>query len=376
MEALVKALEPYVRAGTLEVNIITTIPNRYKQFQTTALLQETYHGAHVQRITLPKHQNGFIDQAKAFRHFFFKARIIAKNKHYNLVLATSSRLFTAFLGATIAKQQNCPLFLDIRDIFTETMNDVLSKPFKWCCLPVFNFIERYTIKQALALNLVSQGFAPYYEPKVSLHCQLSYVSNGVDNCFQDIDYTKPAIHPIKKILYAGNMGEGQGLEKIIPALAEATLNRCEFILIGDGGRQQALKNACKHLSNVIILPPIAREELIKQYKDADILFLHLNDYPAFKRVLPSKLFEYAVTGKPILAGIPGYSAKFVNAHINGSWLFPPCDTKNGIQQLQAILNQPIQYFDRKSFCEEFDRQTLMQELANRIVRMIQTQNAL
>jgi len=32
--------------------------------------------------------------------------------------------------------------------------------------------------------------------------------------------------------------------------------------------------------------------------DADVLFLHLNAYKAFEKVLPSKIFEYAATGRP------------------------------------------------------------------------------
>ena len=56
-------------------------------------------------------------------------------------------------------------------------------------------------------------------------------------------------------------------------------------------------------NNIRLLPPIERQQLIKEYQNADVLFLHLNDYPAFEKVLPSKIFEYAALGKPILAGV-------------------------------------------------------------------------
>ena len=46
-----------------------------------------------------------------------------------------------------------------------------------------------------------------------------------------------------------------------------------------------------------------------------ILFIHLNAYPAFEKVLPSKIFEYAATGKPILAGVSGYSADFIRNNL-------------------------------------------------------------
>ena len=55
------------------------------------------------------------------------------------------------------------------------------------------------------------------------------------------------------------------------------------------------------------MPPVKREKLFKYYKDADILFLHLNDIP----VLLSKIFEYTALRRPIVAGLGGYSAKFI-----------------------------------------------------------------
>jgi len=59
------------------------------------------------------------------------------------------------------------------------------------------------------------------------------------------------------------------------------------------------------------LPPVKREKLFKYYKDADILFLHLNDIPAFRRVLPSKIFEYTTLKRSIVARLSGYFAKFL-----------------------------------------------------------------
>ena len=49
-----------------------------------------------------------------------------------------------------------------------------------------------------------------------------------------------------------------------------------------------------------------------------MLFLHLGAVPAFEKVLPSKLFEYAALGKPVLAGVAGYAADFVRAEIDNA----------------------------------------------------------
>lgn len=372
MVALVNALKPLVEAQNVQVDVITTLPNRYHDFkETTATEEAASERIHIYRVKLPAHQNNFLGQARAFASFFRQAKAFARDRHYDLVFATSSRLFTAFLGARIAKQQRAPLALDIRDIFTETMDSVLKQPLlRTLCLPIFHWVERYTLSQAQSLNLVSRGFESYFAPKVSSACKLSYITNAVDECFVGIDYRLPTPHVRKRVLYAGNMGEGQGLEKIIPALAQATQDCCDFVLIGSGGREAALRAACQGLSNVQIQSPVKRERLIAEYQQADILFLHLNDYPAFKRVLPSKIFEYAVTGKPILAGVPGYAAQFVQTELQGAWLFPPCDTTAGVQQLQSILATAQTHWNRDDFCQRYSRGHLMTELAKQVLSQL------
>ena len=77
----------------------------------------------------------------------------------------------------------CYLFLDIRDIFTDTVNSVFKFPIKQLSFPALKLIEYYTIKRANTLNLVSMGFADYFTHKINKNCRLSYISNGIDECF-------------------------------------------------------------------------------------------------------------------------------------------------------------------------------------------------
>ena len=77
--------------------------------------------------------------------------------------------------------------------------------------------------------------------------------------------------------------------------------------------------------NVILKDPVSRSELKNIYNTADYLFLHLNDYSAFKKVLPSKIFELATYPKTIIAGVSGYSASFIQKEVIDSYVFNPCD---------------------------------------------------
>jgi glycosyltransferase involved in cell wall biosynthesis len=54
------------------------------------------------------------------------------------------------------------------------------------------------------------------------------------------------------ITYAGNIGEGQGLHKIIPQAAARLGNKYRFKVVGDGGVKGLLENELKqfNVSNV------------------------------------------------------------------------------------------------------------------------------
>ena len=59
----------------------------------------------IDRIRIPEHKSGFVDQARSFRVFYKEALRLAGKERYDLVYASSSRLFTAFLGRRIAGKQ-------------------------------------------------------------------------------------------------------------------------------------------------------------------------------------------------------------------------------------------------------------------------------
>jgi glycosyltransferase involved in cell wall biosynthesis len=107
-----------------------------------------------------------------------------------------------------------------------------------------------------------------------------------------------------------------------------------------------------------------RAALLDAYRSADILFLHLNDYDAFTKVLPSKIFEYAALGKPIWAGVAGYAARFVQAEIDNAAVFPPCDVK---QALLALDRLQIRTTPRAPFIEKYARQRIMAAMAREIL---------
>ena len=352
----------------LNIDVITTMPNRYHSLKVLASKYEETNKLCINRITLPEHKNGMFEQARAFVLFSFAVRKLISKKKWDIVIASSSRLMTAALGTYIAKQTNSKIYLDIRDLFTDTINDILKKKFLRILMPLFYLIEKWTFQSADKLNIVSKGFLDYIK-KVAPNLTPSTYTNGVDMTFSKNDFLSKQIKSKPLILYAGNIGDGQGLHKIIPNAA-STFRDIQFRLIGDGSKKDLLINndLLKLQNNIEILAPVLREELLSEYKKADILFLHLNNYKAFEKVLPSKIFEYAATGKPILAGVSGYAAKFLKDIVKGTEVFDPCDLNSMKFGLEKLLNGP-KVIDRSEFCSRFSRNKIMKKLAKDILSL-------
>lgn len=354
-----------------DIDVISTVPNRYSSFSVDSPEWEQNSNITIRRIDLPQHNSGMVDQAKAFIHFAREVRKIVKSEHYDLVFATSSRLMTAVLGAWIARNTQAKLYLDIRDIFVDTLNDVLSKKISFWSTPVFSLLEKWSFNRADHINLVSKGFESYFVARYPKR-QFSWFTNGIDSEFicSETNKTLPvsSSHPLT-VLYAGNIGVGQGLHKIIPPLAKKMQGLIQFKIIGDGGRRELLEIELNNwgCDNVQILTPVNRAQLIAEYKNADVLFLHLNDYDAFKKVLPSKLFEYAAVGKPIWAGISGYSAEFVKSEISNAVVFPPCD----IAEAETVFKKlTFEHHNRSDFIDKYSRKIIMRNMAEDILSVI------
>ena len=107
----------------------------------------------------------------------------------------------------------------------------------------------------------------------------------------------------KVIVYAGNLGEGQGLHKIVPQTAKLLGNKFEFLIIGDGGTKRLLQTEIEKIKkllaspkNIIIVPhknpdgdamgsTVGLFHYLKQFNH-NATVISPNDYPNFLKWIP------------------------------------------------------------------------------------------
>ncbi len=372
--SLAKALSHDLNSDD-EIHIITTQPNRYSSHRVEAESDVVEGNVRIYRIRVPVHKSGMVSQTRSFLTYFWNAFFLCKKIRPDFIIGTTSRLMTGVLAWFSAISVRCRYFIDLRDIFSETISDIFSMKNKLLGRAVkfiFSFVEKRIFRNAAGVNVVSLGFPGYFESQNISTCNWSFYPNGVDREFIGLPKLKNNTQDdIITIFYAGNIGNGQGLETIIPAVAKKLGEQYKFIIIGDGGTRHLLKAKilAERINNVELLPPVGRETLIQYYERVDILFLHLNNFPAFKRVLPSKIFEYAAVGKPIVAGLDGYSAQFIRDNVSYGSIFPPGDVDSCVFCIKNAVANIAREKDVESFVMKYSRVRIMNDMSNHILSL-------
>jgi glycosyltransferase involved in cell wall biosynthesis len=363
-------------ASNDELHIITTHPNRYAGHKVTANDIELDGKITIHRIVVPGHRSGMLSQSRSFGVYAISAYKLCKKINPSFIIGTTSRLMTGVLTGVSAYKIGCRYFIDLRDIFSESISDLFSRKNKMLgsvSKKIFSFLEDKLLSGAIGVNVVSEGFPEYFQEEGIDTSNWSFYPNGVDQEFTKINNKKDIVlKQFKTILYAGNIGSGQGLEVILPDVAKKLGKNYQFLVVGDGGMKASLEGGIKrkNIDNVEILSPVKREKLIDFYQNADILFLHLNNIPAFRRVLPSKIFEYTASGKYIVAGLSGYSAKFLKNNSPYATVFDPGNVNQCVQLIKKAESLKIDKEKIDFFIKEYNREKIMQKMAAHILSLV------
>jgi len=158
--ALVSALKK--DSSQANITVITTAPKRYGSYVVEAKAFERRGRLSILRIATPIRKQTLVSQLLNFLYFAWVAQRSVRGEKFDLVFATSSRLMTAVLGAWISWRSGSKLYLDIRDIFSESIRDLILPFYLRPLLGVLYLMEVWALKRANSINLVSPGFLDYF----------------------------------------------------------------------------------------------------------------------------------------------------------------------------------------------------------------------
>jgi len=123
-------------------------------------------------------------------------------------------------------------------------------------------------------------------------------------------------------LYQGGLAPGRGVETLLDIFADMDAHR-HLVLMGYGVLEDLVVDAARKSSNIHFQPAVPPGEVLYYTNSADIgLCLIENTCLSYYYSLPNKLFEYLLSGLPVLVNDMPEQRNIVE-HFHCGWVVPP-----------------------------------------------------
>ena len=242
------------------------------------------------------------------------------NKDVDMIIASSPPLSVAIMGTIIAKKRKIPLILDLRDIWPEA---AVSTGYikKGLLYRLAEKWERNCYKQAQKILVNSpaifeelkcvKGVSPKKMELVLNGADLEFFqkTNNGDKIDEEYDIKDKFV-----VLYTGLLGFAQAPEIMIEAAKILKNNKSiVFLIVGGGPLKKNLESRIKNLElkNVILTGQRPRKEMPDFVGRGDICLVPYKNSFTFQKNVPSKMFDYMSSGKPIIINLEGAASDII-----------------------------------------------------------------
>lgn len=277
---------------------------------------------------------------------FFKLCTLPKTDY---IICESPPLFLGITAVWVSRLKKSKLLFNVSDLWPESA-EKLGIVSNKLLLRLAYKLENWIYQNAILISGQTQGIVANINGRFP-HKKVIWFPNGIDT-----DFLKIESEPFNWrnelqidtndffLLYAGIIGHAQGLEVILKA-AEIMMDRpIHFAIVGDGPEKPKLIEmaAKKGLRNVHFYPNVEKRKIPSLIKTCDAYIVPLKKLDLFKGAIPSKLFEPAVLGKPILLGVDGEARTlFIEQGNTGLYFEPENSNELSSQILKLSADQKL-----------------------------------
>jgi glycosyltransferase involved in cell wall biosynthesis len=159
-----------------------------------------------------------------------------------------------------------------------------------------------------------------------------------------------------------------GLNFILDSIVELQISKpsFHFFFIGDGAERENLIKQSQKLSlkNVTFIESVSKKEVVDYLNITDVALVNLKKSDTFHTVIPSKIFESAAMGKPILLGLEGETKNIINT-FNAGICYEPENKSDFINAIMEISKNDVYSEKIKGAFElakKFDRKKIALEM--------------
>ena len=266
----------------------------------------------------------------------------------DVVLASSPPIFPMFSAWLICKVRRIPFVIEVRDLWPASAVQMgILKNRK--LIGIMAWIERVLYNQSVKIVALTEGIRDDICSRGWPKIKVELVTCGVD--FDKLYPDAPGAAFIREnygwqdkkiVMYFGAMGEANNLPVTLrTALRLQARQDIVFVLIGDGIKRVETEQRVSALGlmNVLVLPPVPKDEARLFINAADLCLVTLRDIPLFDGAIPTKLIDYMACGKAVLCGIRGEAERIVNDAEAGVMFEPDNDEQLGKLVLELLSNK-------------------------------------
>ncbi len=266
--------------------------------------------------------NLFIPDA---RKFWIKpsVKLLAKylkNNPVDLIVSTGPPHSAHLIALKLKKRFDIPWLADFRDPWTniDFYKDLkLSKRAD----RIHHKLEREVLEKADAITVISKGMEIDFQSKFKR--QYHIIPNGFDDDDMVHAGISPEDYPQDKFVLAhvGSLNKDRNplnLWKVLKELVDEDSRFASLLEIRNVGKLDinALNTLKKYGLNKYLnkISYLSHQEVIAQQQRATILLLLVNRTPNAKLIVTGKIFEYLISGRPVLciAPVDGDAAFIIN----------------------------------------------------------------
>lgn len=292
----------------------------------------------------------------------------------DLVLATTPPLFAGASGLAIARLKRARFILDVRDLWPAAAVS-LNELSPGSALKGAELLERWLYRSASVVIGVTRPFCDHIDRVRGKYPRAVLIPNGTLEVFfangtSEAREQLGARNDHFVVTFAGTHGIAQALPTVLDA-AERANGKIDFAFIGEGPVKAALtKSAAERgLRNVLFRQQLPLQQLPPILAASDALLVPLAADPTFGSFVPSKLFDYMATGRPVIVSAKGEAARLV-ARARAGIVVEPENPSSLASAAHWLAQHPKEAQEMGERGRRFARKWLRIEQAKRLERLL------
>lgn len=369
-----------------EVTVITCAPNfpqgvTYEGYKNKLYQREIIDGIVVIRVwTYIAKNEGFVKRIIDFVSFSVSSFISGLFVKTDIIVATSPQFFAALSGKALGFWRRKPWVMEVRDIWPESIKTVGAMKDN-LVLKYFEWLEIRCYKSSAKIIVVTKSFKKNIIKKGIDASKIKVVTNGANlDLFNPVEKNIQLTTKLKlteKIIlgYTGTHGMAHKLDFIMDCAKQLDQNNIHILFIGDGSERNKLlqKVADEKIKNVTMIHSKSKIELLEYMAILDGAIINLKKDKLFETVIPSKIFENAAMGIPILIGVDGEAREIIENYNAGFFYSPEneIDFINKVRQFSTNKTGKVSYqLGGLKLAKAYDRKVLAKELLKELIKVV------